>query len=167
MPLSSGVPAALLSSYALPLPLVPCSILPQVVSEIRRIGGQDICAYPRYDLLYPLLMTLHHQEGLDLTQRYILPISERDELVECAKQLKRMPQNLSLIQALADTRNNLSKKMQGVDILKNVGLAVGNEDHVQLVEGLIDESDVVLLNSRMLRTSGSELWKGSKKGFYP
>ena len=41
--------------------------------------------------------------------------------------------------------------MQGVYVLQNVRLLVGNEHHVQLVERLVDEANVVLLDCRVLR----------------
>ena len=43
--------------------------------------------------------------------------------------------------------------MERVDVLEDVGLAVGNEDHVQLVERLVDEANVVLLDSGVLRSA--------------
>lgn len=42
--------------------------------------------------------------------------------------------------------------MERVDVLQDVGLAVGDENHVQLVQGLVDEANVVLLDGGMLCT---------------
>lgn len=49
--------------------------------------------------------------------------------------------------------------------MEDVGLAVRYEDHVELIEGLVDESDVVLLDRRMLGPTVCELREGSQKGF--
>lgn len=40
--------------------------------------------------------------------------------------------------------------MQGVDVLENVGLLVGDEHHVELVERLVDEADIVLFDRCVL-----------------
>lgn len=48
--------------------------------------------------------------------------------------------------------------------MEDVGLAVGDEDHVELIEGLVDESDVVLLDRRMLGPAVRELREGGEKG---
>ncbi len=50
--------------------------------------------------------------------------------------------------------------MQRVDVLQDVGLPVGNENHVKFVERLIDIANVVLLNGSVLRARIGELWEG-------
>lgn len=47
--------------------------------------------------------------------------------------------------------------MQRVDVLQNVRLQVGNEDHVQLIEGLVDVAHVVLLGDGVLGAAVGEL----------
>lgn len=42
-------------------------------------------AYPGDDLLDPLLVTLHLQEGLDLANGQVLPVPESDQLVKRAE----------------------------------------------------------------------------------
>lgn len=49
--------------------------------------------------------------------------------------------------------------------MEDVGLAVGDEDHVELIEGLVDESDIVLLDRRMLGPAVCELREGGEKRF--
>lgn len=49
--------------------------------------------------------------------------------------------------------------MEGIDVLEDVGLAVGDEDHVQLVQRLVDEANVVLLDSGVLRSAVGQLGK--------
>lgn len=97
-------------------------------------------------------MTLHFQECLDLRERQVLPIPEGHQLVVCAEQFERIAQDLPLVQALANTGSHLSKEMKAVDILQDVRLAVCDQDDVELVEGLVDEADIVLLNGRVLGT---------------
>ena len=75
-------------------------------------------------------MTLHLQEGLNLRQRQVLPVSQCHQLIERAQQLKGIAQDFPLIEALANAGSHLGEKVQTVDVLKNVGLAVGNKDNV-------------------------------------
>lgn len=110
-------------------------------------------------------MTFHLQEGLDLTNGQILPVTQGDQLIEGAEQLEGILQDLALLQALASTGDDLGKEMQRVDVLEDVGLAVGDEDHVELIEGLVDESDIVLLDGRMLCPAVCELREGGEEGF--
>jgi hypothetical protein len=56
--------------------------------------------------------------------------------------------------------------MKRVDVLEDVGLAVGDENHVELVERLINEAHIILLNSRMLSSSICQLWESCKQGFH-
>lgn len=95
-------------------------------------------------------MTLHLQEGLDLGQRQVLPVAQCHQLIECAKQLKGISQNFPFIQALANASGHLRKQMQAVDILEDVGLAVGDQDNVQLVQRLVHKAHVVLLHGSVL-----------------
>lgn len=110
-------------------------------------------------------MTLHLQEGLDLTDGQILPVAEGDQLIEGAQELESILQDLPLLQTLAGAGDDLGKEMQGVDVLEDVGLAVCDEDHVELIERLVDESDVILLDSRMLGAAVCKLGEGGEKGF--
>ena len=64
----------------------------------RSLHMPEILMYPGDDLLYSLLMTLHIQEGLDLAQREILPISKGNDFVKSAEKFKCMFEDFSLIQ---------------------------------------------------------------------
>lgn len=75
-------------------------------------------------------MTFHFQECLDLRKRQILSVSQRDDFVERAKQFEGIANNLPLVQALADARGHLGEKMKAINVLKDVGLAVRDEDDV-------------------------------------
>lgn len=55
--------------------------------------------------------------------------------------------------------------MQRINVLENVGLLVGDEDHIELVEGLVDKSDVVLLDRRVLSTAVGKLRERRQQGF--
>lgn len=110
-------------------------------------------------------MALHLEEGLDLTDGQVLPVTQGDQLVEGAEQLEGVLQDLPLLQALASTGDDLSKEMQGVDVLEDVRLAVRDEDHVELIEGLIYETNIVLLDRRMLCPAVCELREGGEEGF--
>lgn len=110
-------------------------------------------------------MTFHLQESLDLADGEVLPVSQSDELVESTKQFVGILDNLPLIQALASAGNDLGEEVKGVDVLEDVGLAVGNEDYVQFVERLVDEANVVLFDCGVLSATIRELWEGGQEGF--
>lgn len=75
-------------------------------------------------------MRLHVEEGLDLTQGEVLAVTESDQLIKGTQKLKSIAQNLALVQASADAGDNLGEEVQRVNVLEDVGLAVGDEDHV-------------------------------------
>lgn len=80
----------------------------------------------------------------------VLPVTQSDQLVERAKQLVGIAEDLALVQALACAGDDLGEEVEGVDVLQDVGLAVGNEHHVELIKGLIDKADVILLHGGVL-----------------
>lgn len=106
--------------------------------------------YPRDDLLDPLLMGLHIKERFDLADGEVFPISQGHQLIECAQQLICISKNLSLVQTLTDAANNLGEEVKGIDILQDVGLSVGDKNHVQLVQGLVYKAYVVLFHGGVL-----------------
>jgi hypothetical protein len=110
-------------------------------------------------------MTLHLQEGLDLRKREVLSVTQRHQLIVCAQQLEGIAENLSLIQALANACGYLGKEVQTVNVLENVGLAVGDENNVQLIQWLVYESHVILLNGGVLGLRIGELGERGEKGF--
>jgi hypothetical protein len=120
--------------------------------------------YPRNDLLNALLVTLHLEERLDLANRQVLPVPKGNELVEGAKDIEGMLENLALIQALTYAADDLGEEVERVDVLEDVGLLVGDEHHVELVERLVDESDVVLLDRGVLSARVGRLGKSSEEG---
>lgn len=75
-------------------------------------------------------MALHLQESFDLRQRQVLPVAQCHQLIECAQQLEGITGNLPLVQALANAGGHLGKQVQAVDILEDIGLAVGDQDNV-------------------------------------
>ena len=77
-------------------------------------------------------MALHLQKRLDLIQSQVLPVAHGDKFIECAQQLKRVLKDLTLLQAFADATHHLSKKVKRIDVLENVRLTVGNQNHVEL-----------------------------------
>lgn len=95
-------------------------------------------------------MGLHLEESLDLADGQVLPVAQSDQLVESAEQFVGISEDFALIQTLACAGDHLGKEMERVDVLQDVGLAVRDEDHIQLVQGLVDEADIVLLNGGML-----------------
>jgi hypothetical protein len=102
------------------------------------------------DLLDPLFVTFHLQEGLDLAQRQVLPVPQCHQLIESAQKLVRIAKDLPLVKGLADTGDNLGEEMQTVDVLKDIRLSIRDEDHVQLVQGLVHISHIVLLHCGVL-----------------
>lgn len=121
--------------------------------------------YSSNDVLNALLVRLHVEEGLDLAQSKVLAVTQSDKLVESAEQFESIAQDFPLIQASADASNNLGEEVERVDVLENVGLTVCDEDHVQLVQGLINETDIVLLDGRVLGAAVGELGKRGEKSF--
>lgn len=111
-------------------------------------------------------MALHVHERPDLADSQVLAITQRHQLIKCAEQLVCISENFPLIQTLAGARHDLSEQVQGVDVLQDVGLPIGDEHHIELVEGLVDESDIVLLDSRVLRAAVGELGEGCQERFY-
>lgn len=122
-------------------------------------------AYSCDNFLDALLVRLHFQKGLDLADGQVLPVTEGDELIECAEQFVSIPQDFPLIQALACAGDDLSEEVQGIDILEDVGLAVRDEDHVEFVKGLVDEANIVLFDGGMLCARISQLGEGCQKSF--
>lgn len=121
--------------------------------------------YPRNNLLNPLLVTLHLQEGLNLADGQVLPVPERHQLIKGADQLKGIPKNFPLVEALACAGHDLGEEVQRVDVLEDVGLLVGDEHHVQLVQRLVDEADIVLLNGGVLCAGIGGLGERCEEGF--
>jgi hypothetical protein len=110
-------------------------------------------------------MALHFQEGLDLGNGKILSVTQCHQLVVCAQQLEGIADNLSFVQALADACGYLRKQMQTVDVLENVRLAVGDQDNVQLIQWLVNESYVVLLDSGVLGLRIRKLGERGEESF--
>lgn len=121
--------------------------------------------YPRNDLLDALLVALHLQERLDLADGEVLPITKRHHLVKGAEDVKGMSEDLALVQRLAYAADDLGEEVQRVNVLEDVGLLVGDEHHVQLVQGLVDEADIVLLDRRVLGARVGGLGERGEEGF--
>ncbi len=123
------------------------------------------CAYsssthPSNDLLNPFLVAFHLQERLDLADGQVLPIAEGDQFIERAEQLVGILEDFPLIQTLAGARDNLGEEMERIDVLEDVRLLVGDQDHVELVQGLVYESNIVLLDRGVLRSRVGRLGEG-------
>lgn len=110
-------------------------------------------------------MTFHIQERPDLAEGQVFPVAQRHQFIKGAQQLVSIPQDFPLIQALASARNHLGEEVKRVNVLEDVGLAVGDEDHVKLIQGLVDKADIVLLDGRMLSAALGELRERGKEGF--
>jgi hypothetical protein len=110
-------------------------------------------------------VALHLQERLDLADGQILPVSERHQLIEGADEFKGIPEDLPLVEALAGAGDDLGEEVQRVDVLEDVGLLVGDEHHVQLVQRLVDETDIVLLDGRVLGARVRRFREGCQEGF--
>lgn len=119
--------------------------------------------YPLNNLLNALFVTLHLQEGLNLRQRQVLPVSQGHQLIERAQQLKGIAQDFPLIEALANAGSHLGKKVQAIDVLENVGLAVGNKDNVELIQWLVHEAHVVLLDCCVLGSGVGQFGERSQE----
>jgi hypothetical protein len=133
-------------------------------AALALLGGLELLVAGN-DFLDALLVRLHVKEGLDLAHGQVLAVAESNDLVKGRQQLKRVLEDLALVERLAYRRDNLGEEVQRVDVLQNVGLQVGDEDHVQLVEGLVDVADVVLLAGCMLSPAVGELGERGKESF--
>lgn len=112
-------------------------------------------------------MALHVEKRLDLAHRQVLAVSERHQLVECAEKLVGVSQNLPLVESLAGAGDHLRKQVQRVDVLQDVGLAVGDKNHVKLVKGLVNEADIVLLDGRVLGAAVGQFRERGQQRLYP
>lgn len=110
-------------------------------------------------------MTLHFHEGLDLAYGEVLAISKGNELIEGAEKFVCISRDFPLVQRLACASDDLGKQVQRVDVLQDVGLPVRDEDHVELVQGLIYESNIILFHGRMLSTGVCKLGKRREESF--
>lgn len=125
------------------------------------------CPYASNDLLNALFVALHLQEGLDLADGQVLPVAESDQLIEGAEQLVGISEDLTLVQAPASAGNHLGEEVERIDVLKDVGLLVGNENHVQLIQWLVNEADIVLFDRGVLGTAVGEFGKGEQERLEP
>ena len=108
----------------------------------------------------PFLVAFHLQERLDLADGQVLPIAEGDQFIERAEQLESILEDFPLVQTLAGARDNLGEEMERIDVLEDVGLLVGDQDHVELVQRLVYESNIVLLDRGVLRSRVGRLGEG-------
>lgn len=104
-------------------------------------------------------MAFHLQKGLYLTEGEVFTISERDQFVKGTEQLECIAQDFPFVETFTDARCDLGEQVQTVNVLQDVGLAIGDEDDVQLVQGLVNEADIVLLNGSMLGSRVCEFRK--------
>lgn len=135
------------------------------IGVTTRNTGQSASTYTGNDLLYALLVALHLHKRLDLAHGQVLAVALRHQLVERAQQLKGIARDLALVERLAQPCHHLREEVQRVDVLQNVGLEVRDKNHVQLIEGLVDEADVVLLDGGVLRAAVGKLGEGGEEGF--
>lgn len=112
-------------------------------------------------------MAFHVEKSLDLAHGKVLAVAKCHQLVKGTEELVGITNNLALVKRLARTGDNLGKEMQRINVLQDVGLAVGDEHHVELVKGLVDESDVVLLDRRVLGAAVCQLGERCKESLDP
>lgn len=139
-------------------PRSSCSVW---LRQLLTLKSSDVATYSFNDHRNALLVRLHLKERLDLSKGEVLPVAQCDQFVKGAEQLKGVFEDFSLVQAAADAGNNLRKQVERVNVLENIALTVGDEDHVELVQRLVDVADIVLLDCGMLRASIGKLGEGS------
>lgn len=108
-------------------------------------------------------MRLHLEEGLDLADRQVFPVTQSNQLIEGAEQLVCVLQNLPLVETSACAGDDLGEEVEGIDVLQDVGLLVRDEDHVELVQRLVHEADIVLLDGSVLGARIGELGERGKE----
>ena len=77
-------------------------------------------------------------------------MTQAHDFIKGAQKLISIAQDLSLVQGFAKTADNLGKKVQRINVLQDVRLPVGDENHVKLVERLVNIAHVVLFHSGVL-----------------
>jgi hypothetical protein len=107
-------------------------------------------------------VAFHLEECLDLAKREVLAVAEGDKFVKGAEEFVGISDDFPLIEASTGTGDDLGKQVERIDVLQDIGLAIGDEDHIELVERLIDEADIVLLDGGVLGTRVGELGEGRK-----
>lgn len=95
-------------------------------------------------------MRLHLEDGSDLCEVDILPVSQGYDLVECTEKLKAVSKDGCFVKGSADVGSDAGEEMKGVDVLENVRVLVGDEDHIEVLKRLIDEANGVCLDGGML-----------------
>lgn len=59
--------------------------------------------------------------------------------------------------------NKANKQGEGRDVLEDIAALIGDEEHIELFEWLVDETDIICLHGGMLRVDRDELWERSKE----
>lgn len=111
-------------------------------------------------------MTLHLHECLDLAHCEVFAVSQRYKLIKRAEELVSVSDNFPLVESSACAGDNLGEEVQRIDVLKDIGLAIGDENHVKLIQGLIHKSNIILLNGRVLCAAVGEFGERGEEGFY-
>ncbi|KIN99967.1 hypothetical protein M404DRAFT_776141 [Pisolithus tinctorius Marx 270] len=73
--------------------------------------------------------------------------------------------NLALVRAPTHIRHDTRKQMQGLDVLKDVGRFVRDEENVEIFEWLVNVADLGGFDGGVLGVGRDELGEGRKKRF--
>lgn len=110
-------------------------------------------------------MRLHFQECPNLADSQVLTVTQGDDLVEGTDKFEGISEDFSLVEALASAGNDLGEEVEGVDVLEDVGLLVGDEHHVELIQWLVYESNIILFDGGVLGARVGSLGERCEEGF--
>ena len=108
-------------------------------------------------------MRLHLENAANLGDVDVLAIPEADDLIKGTEELKAVAEHGGLIERSAEVGDGAGEEVEGVNVLENVGVLVGDEDHVEVLERLVDEADGIGLDRGVLGASTDQLGEGGKK----
>lgn len=111
-------------------------------------------------------MTLHLQHVAHLHEVDLFPVSHAHDLVERAQQIECVLDNLALLRTPAHIRDHAREQMESLDVLEDVGRLVGDEENVEVFQGLVDIANVGGLNGSMLRAGWDEFREGREERLY-
>ncbi len=96
------------------------------------------------------LLRIHLNKSPNLSKIDALAVAQRDNLVKRENQLKRVVQDVRLLDRATVLGYDAGKEAQGLEVLENVGRLGRDEEHVELLQRLVDVADGLGLDERVL-----------------
>lgn len=112
-------------------------------------------------------MALHLQHAPHLRQRYLLPVAQANNLIECAEQIESIFEDFPFLCISAHVRHDAGNQMQSFYVLENIRGFVRNQEDVEFLQWLVNISNFCGFDRRVLGVRRDEFWKGGQEGFDP